>query len=58
MTSVEERLLIQRNKNRVDVALTLAISYNEWKAGTLQGIDIKRAVELTNELFDELDKGN
>ena len=58
MTSVEERLLIQRNKNRVDVALTLAISYNEWKTGILQGIDIKRAVELTNELFDELDKGN
>lgn len=48
----------QRKQQRVDVALTFATSYKEWKEGTLQRINIKRAVELTNELFDELDKGN
>ena len=51
------RLHLQRQKQQVDVALALAISYKEWREGTLQGISIKRAVELTNELFDELDRG-
>ena len=58
MTPIEAKVYIQRQKQRVDVALALAISYTEWQKGTLQGINIKRAVELTNELFDELDKGN
>ena len=58
MTPIEAKVYIQRQKQRVDVALTLSVSYREWKEGTLQGINIKRAVELTNELFDALDKGN
>ena len=45
----------RRQKQQVDVALALTLSYKEWKQGTLQGISIKRAAELTNELFDELD---
>ena len=58
MTPIEAKVYVQRQKQRVDVALALSIHYKEWNNGTFQCINIRRAVKLTNELFDELDKGN
>ncbi len=58
MTPIQAKVYIQRQKQQVDVALALAISYTEWQKGELQGINIKRAVELTKELFDELETKN